>query len=50
MPKTCPLSTQPEFQKVHAPQMQADIERALDEAERKQKKVPKKKPQPPSTS
>lgn len=44
MPKTCPLSTQPEFQKVHAPQMQADIERALNESERKQKKVPKKKP------
>lgn len=37
MPKTCPLSTQPEFQKVHAPQMQADIERALNEADKRAK-------------
>ena len=46
MPKTCPLSTQPEFQRIYAPKMQVDIDKALDEAERKQKKLKKKPPYP----
>lgn len=32
------------------PALAFEIERALNESERKQKKVPKKKPQPPLTS